>query len=158
MLIAEDLLLLLTDDETGKLAASPGEADVALGGALLVELVLMQRVDLAGSSEQVQKGHLIVRDATATTDPLLDEALATVGQNHGRKPQNVVTALGKGVRVRLYDRLAGRGLLRAQGGKILGVFPATAGRLWTAPMRTPSARTCWLPCGTPWRQTPGPAP
>ena len=123
MLIAEDLLLLLTDDETGKLAASPGEADVALGGALLVELVLMQRVDLAGSSEQVQKGHLIVRDATATADPLLDEALATVRQNQGRKPQNVVTALGKRVRVRLYDRLASRGLLRAQGGKILGVFP-----------------------------------
>jgi hypothetical protein len=123
MLIAEDLLLLLTNDETGKLAASPGEVDVALGGALLVELTLMQRVDLAGSSEQVQKGHLIVRDATATPDPLLDEALATVGQNRGKKPQNVVTALGKRVRVRLYDRLAGRGLLRAQSGKILGIFP-----------------------------------
>jgi hypothetical protein len=123
MLIAEDLLLLLTDDETGKLAASPGEVDVALGGALLVELVLMQRVDLAGSPQQAPEGRLIVRDATGTTDPLLDEALATVGQNQGRKPQNVVTALGKRVRVRLYDRLAGRGLLRAQGGKILGVFP-----------------------------------
>jgi hypothetical protein len=123
MLIAEDLLLLLTDDETGKLAASPGEVDVALGGALLVELVLMQRVDLAGSPQQAPEGRLIVRDATGTTDPLLDEALATVGQNQGRKPQNVVRALGKGVRVCLYDRLAGRGVLRAQGGKFLGVFP-----------------------------------
>ena len=36
MLIAEDLLLLLTDDETGKLAASTTLVDIALGGALLV--------------------------------------------------------------------------------------------------------------------------
>jgi hypothetical protein len=35
MLIAEDLLLLLTNDETGKLVASASEVDVALGGALL---------------------------------------------------------------------------------------------------------------------------
>lgn len=79
MLIAEDLLLLLTNDETGKLVASASEVDVALGGALLVELTLMQRLDLAGPSEQVRKGHLVVRDASATSDPLLDEALAMVG-------------------------------------------------------------------------------
>ena len=129
MLIAEDLLLLLTDDETGKLAASASEVDVALGGALLVELTLMQRVDLAGPSEQVRTGRLVVRDATATSDPLLDEALATVGQKQGKKPQNVVTALGKHARVRLYDRLVGRGLLRAESGKILGIFP---GHNWPA--------------------------
>lgn len=123
MLIAEDLLLLLTDDETGKLVASASEVDVALGGALLVELTLMQRLDLAGPSEQVRKGHLVVRDASATSDPLLDEALAMAGGKQGKKPQNVVTALGKRVRVRLYDRLAGRGLLRAESGKVLGIFP-----------------------------------
>ncbi len=123
MLIAEDLLLLLTNDETGKLAVSPGAVDVALGGALLAELTLMRRVDLAGPSEQVRTGRLIVRDATATSDPLLDEALATVGEKQGKKPQNVVTALGKGVRIRLYDRLAGRGLLQAESGKAIGIFP-----------------------------------
>jgi hypothetical protein len=123
MLIAEDLLLLLTNDETGKLAASASEVDVALGGALLVELTLLQRVDLAGPSEQVGTGRLVVRDATATSDPLLDEALATVGEKQGKKPQNVVTALGKRARVRVYDRLAGRGLVRAESGKVLGIFP-----------------------------------
>jgi len=123
MLIAEDLLLLLTNDETGKLVASASEVDVALGGALLVELTLMQRLDLAGPSGQVRKGHLVVRDASATSDPLLDEALAMVGEKQGKKPQNVVTALGKRVRVRLYNRLASRGLLRAESGKVLGIFP-----------------------------------
>jgi hypothetical protein len=129
MLIAEDLLLLLTNDETGRLAASHSEVDVALGGALLVELALMQRVDLAGPSEQVRRGRLVVRDASATSDPLLDEALATVGEKEGKKPQDVVTALGKHVRVRLYDRLVGRGLVRAESGKVLSIFP---GHNWPA--------------------------
>ena len=123
MLIAEDLLLLLTNDETGKLAASASQVDVALGGALLVELALMQRVDVAGPSEDVRAGRLVLRDASATSDPLLDEALATVSEKQGKKPQNVVTALGKHVRVRLYDRLVDRGLLRMESGKIFGIFP-----------------------------------
>ena len=80
-------------------------------------------MDLAGASEQVRKGRLVVRDATATSDPLLDEALSTVGAKQGKKPQNVVTALGKGVRVRLYDRLTGRGILRAESAKVLGIVP-----------------------------------
>ena len=123
MLIAEDLLLLLTNDETGRLVSGSAEVDVALGGALLVELTLMQRVDLAGPSEQYRKGRLVVRDASATSDPLLDEALAMISGKQGKKPQNVVPALGKGIRGRLYERLAGRGLLRAESGKILGLFP-----------------------------------
>jgi Golgi phosphoprotein 3 (GPP34) len=127
VLIAEDLLLLLTNDETGRLVANSSEVDVALGGALLVEL--MQRVDLAGPSEQARKGRLVVRDASATSDPLLDEALTTVGAKQGKRPQDVVTALGKRVRVRLYDRLVDRGLARAESGKILGIFP---GHNWPA--------------------------
>lgn len=124
MLIAEDLLLLVTDDETGKLAADPSEVDVALGGALLVELTLMRRVDLAGAGEQVREGRLVVRDTSPASDPLLDEALVKIGEKQGKKPQSVVTALGKDVRARLYDRLVERGLLRAESGKILGIFPS----------------------------------
>jgi hypothetical protein len=55
MLLAEDLLLLLTDDDTGKLAASRSEVDLALGGALLVELALMDRVDVAGAGDRVRE-------------------------------------------------------------------------------------------------------
>jgi hypothetical protein len=54
MLIAEDLLLLLTADDTGKLAARGMNMKMALGGALLAELALMQRVDLAGPDERVK--------------------------------------------------------------------------------------------------------
>ena len=129
MLIAEDLLLLLTDDRTGKLAVSSNQVDVALGGAVLLELALAHRVDVAGESEAVRKGRLVVTDASPTSDALLDEALATLGTKQGKKPKDVVTALGKGLRDRLHARLADRGLLREASGKILGIFPT---RHWPA--------------------------
>ena len=123
MLIAEDLLLLLTDDRTGKLAVPSTHADVALGGAMLVELALAKRVDVAGPSEAAREGRLVVRDATPTGDELLDEALARLGEKKGPKPKDAVSRLGKGLRDRLHARLVGRGLLREENGRILGIFP-----------------------------------
>jgi hypothetical protein len=123
MLLAEDLLLLLTDDDTGKLAADSTEVDVALGGALLVELTLTHRVDVAGPDERVREGRLVVRDPNPTGDGLLDQALAIVGQKEGKKAQGVVERLGKRARVRLYARLAQGGVLRAEEGRVLGIFP-----------------------------------
>jgi Golgi phosphoprotein 3 (GPP34) len=123
MLLAEDLLLLLTDDDTGKLATDSTEVDVALGGALLVELTLTHRVDVAGPDERVREGRLVVRDPNPTGDGLLDQALAIVGQKEGKKAQSVVERLGKRVRVRLYERLAEGGVLRAEEGRVLGIFP-----------------------------------
>jgi hypothetical protein len=123
MLIAEDLLLLLTADDTGKLAADSTNTNMALGGALLAELALTQRVDIAGPDERVREGRLIVRDASPTGDSVLDDALATVGHKEGKKPQSVVAAVGKRTRVRLYERLAEAGLLRPEEGRILGIFP-----------------------------------
>ncbi len=123
MLLAEDLLLLLTDDETGKLAASSAEVDVALGGALLVELALTDRVDVAGADERKREGRLVVRNPSPTGDGLLDEALTLVVQREGKKPQSVVTRLGKRARVRLYERLVESGVLREEADRILGIFP-----------------------------------
>lgn len=124
MLIAEDLLLLLTAEDSGKLAASSTHADVALGGALLVELALMERVDIAAPEERVREGRLVVKDAGPTGDSVLDEALAALAQKEGKKPQSVVAALGKGKRVLLYERLAAGGLLRPEDRRILGIFPS----------------------------------
>lgn len=123
MLIAEDLLLLLTADDTGKLAADGTHTNMALGGALLAELALTHRVDIAGPDERVREGRLIVRDAGPTGDGVLDAALATVADHEGKKPQSVVTTLGKGTRMRLYERLSEAGLLRAEERRILGVIP-----------------------------------
>ena len=122
MLLAEDLLLLLTDDETGKLVVSGSEADVALGGAQLIELTLAGRVDLTGEGEG-RKGRLVVRDTTPLADPLLGEALDLVASKEGKKPDAVVGPLGRKLRDRLYARLAEQGVLRSERGKVLGIFP-----------------------------------
>jgi hypothetical protein len=123
MLIAEDLLLLLTADDTGKLTADRANTNMALGGAFLADLADMKRVDIAGPDERVRAGRLILRDACPTGDSALDDALATVGRKEGKHPQNVVAALGKRTWVRLYERLAEAGLLRSEQGRILGIFP-----------------------------------
>lgn len=123
MLLAEDLLLLLTDDDTGRLAASGTAVDVALGGALLVELALADRVDVAGADERVREGRLVVRDPSPTGDVLLDEALAVVERREGKRPQGVVARLGRRVRARLYERLVQGGALRADDDRVLGILP-----------------------------------
>lgn len=129
MLIAEDLLLLLTDDDSGKLTGTASEVDVALGGAMLIELTLMGRVDVAGPSDSVRKGRLVVRDPSPTDDLLLDELLTKLDKKQGKRPRDVVAPLGKKLRRRLYERLVDRGLLRVESGKILGLFPT---RRWPA--------------------------
>lgn len=126
MLIAEDLLLLLTDDDSGRLVKSAVEVDPALGGALLVELTLAGVVDLTDDGGMFQRGRLVVaEDGARVTDPELVAALGTVRGRQGRKPESVVPKLGKGVRKRLYARLTERGILRSDEGRILGIFPTS---------------------------------
>lgn len=128
MLLAEDLLLLLTDDDSGRLVVSGEQVDVALGGARLIELTLLGRVDVTGEGEG-RKGRLVVRDRARLEDPVLDDALGICVAHEGKKPQSVVGPLGKRLRAHLYDRLVDQGVLRAEQGKVLGIFPT---RSWPA--------------------------
>jgi hypothetical protein len=119
MLLAEDLLLLLTDDASGKLLAPANHLDVALGGAHLVELTLAGRVDVDA------RKRLAVLDDSPTGEPLLDKALATARRREGRRPSAVLGELGKGLRPLLHDRLESAGILRREHGRLLGLFPTT---------------------------------
>ena len=56
MLLAEDLLLLVTDDTSGRLSAPAAQVDAGLGGANLVELTLLTKVDLSGRGGPGQAG------------------------------------------------------------------------------------------------------
>jgi hypothetical protein len=128
MLIAEDLLLLLTDDETGKhLVGNPG-LDLALAGANLLELAERGKVDVAGEGEPVRPGRIVVRDASPTGDAVLDEALRRAADLQGKKPTAVLQSLGKDLRKTLLSGLADLGVLRAEEGKVLGIFPTTRWR------------------------------
>jgi hypothetical protein len=123
MLIAEDLLLLLTDDRTGKLIAPSNQVDIALGGALLVELALTQRVDVADERSSIGTGRLLVTNPGPTSDSVLDAAQTLLQDKQGKKPKDIVPALAKGLRARLHTRLAAQGILHKENGKILGLFP-----------------------------------
>jgi hypothetical protein len=123
MLMAEDLLLLVTDDASGRLSAPAAQVDAGLGGANLVELTLRNKVDLSGEGDQGKPGRIIVRDPSAAGDAVLDAALEIVIAHQGKKPSTVIRPLSKNLRQTLYQRLADSGVVRAGQGKILGIIP-----------------------------------
>ncbi len=123
VLLAEDLLMLVTDDASGRLSAPAAQVDAALGGANLLELTLMNKVDLSGQWDRGKPGRIIVRDLSPAGDEVLDAALGIVSAHQGKKPSAVIRPLGKNLRRTLYERLALSGVIRAGQGRILGVFP-----------------------------------
>ena len=121
-LIAEDLLLLLLDDESGTLAASD-KVRPLLGGALLLELALAERVVVAERTSRWSSAK-VTAVGRPLGEPVLDEALARVAEKP-RTAQDLVNRLGKGTRERLLDRLVDRGLVERRDDKVLGLFPHT---------------------------------
>ena len=121
--MAEDLLLLVTDDASGRLSAPAAQVDAGLGGANLVELTLRNMVDLSGEGDQGKPGRIIVRDPSPAGDTILDAALEIIIAHQGKKPSTVIRPLSKNLRQSLYQRLADGGVVRAEQGRILGVFP-----------------------------------
>ena len=129
MLLAEDLLLLVTEDASGRLSAPAEQVDAGLGGANLVELTLLNKVDLSGEQDPGRRGRIIVRDPSPAGDAVLDAALEILIARQGRRPSAVIGPLSKNLRRTLYQRLADRGVVRAEQSRILGVFPV---RRWPA--------------------------
>ena len=129
MLLAEDLLLLATDDASGRLSVPRDQLDPGLGGANLFELTLMGKAGLSGEASAGKPGRLIVCDSSPAGDEVLDAALRIVLARAGQKPSTVIRPLGKNLRRTLYERLAASGAIRAERGRVLGVFPV---RRWPA--------------------------
>jgi hypothetical protein len=123
MLIAEDLLILLTDDDSGRLTAPGEQVDVGLAGANLLDLTLMNKVDLSREGDQGKPGRIVVRDGSPTGDAVLDAALEVLRAHQGRKPAAVLSPLAKHVRRTVYARLVEDGLVREAAGHVMGVFP-----------------------------------
>lgn len=123
MLIAEDVTLLLLDDDSGHLA---GEATLyyTLGGCLLSELALRERIRITEPASAWRSAMVEVVDGDELDDPLLAEALEQVAV----KPRSVTTAvtiLGQHTRGQVLERLAAKGLVRENKGRFLGIFPST---------------------------------
>jgi hypothetical protein len=118
MNLPEELVLLAYSDD-GTPQTDSTHLDNGLGGALLLELALAERVDM-------QNKNVVVRDPSPTGDPLVDDALARIAaEGRDRRPGHWVKKLAKGTRERVLDGLVARDVLHREPGKVLLVFPRT---------------------------------
>jgi hypothetical protein len=118
VLIAEDLLLLLADE-----AGTVGERSrlsIGLSGALVLELTLSGRVDLA---VEPPPERLVVVDTSPAGDEVLDEALAVIAATERQRPSEALRLLGERLQDRLLARLVERGLLRQADSAVLAMLP-----------------------------------
>lgn len=125
-MLAEDLLMLLHHPETGRLLVSSDKADVALGGALLVELTERQRIELTEPHRVTKNRTVAVIDPTSTGDDILDEALQRIPARRSTRAQVVVSKITKGARSRLLERLTEQGTLKPKQARLVGIIPAGA--------------------------------
>ncbi|MFS0702964.1 GPP34 family phosphoprotein [Cellulomonas sp. 179-A 9B4 NHS] len=126
MIVAEDVLLLLTDDVTGKAVLDGTRRDIAVAGAVIAELATEGRLAAQRSPGLFGRTTLEVVDPTPLGEEVLDEALRRAAARGAASPTAVLDHIRKGLRERLYERLVARGLLRADHGRVLGIFPTTS--------------------------------
>ncbi|WP_447925211.1 GOLPH3/VPS74 family protein [Georgenia muralis] len=126
MLLAEDLVLLLTDDKTGRLIVDQLRRDLVLSGAVVHQLTELGRLRVTGRDEELRPGRLVVADGSPTGDDLLDATLERLAGRKPEKPKNALGGIGKGLYQRLLEHLAARGILRLEVDRVLGLFPRTA--------------------------------
>ncbi|GAB3655422.1 GOLPH3/VPS74 family protein [Glycomyces tarimensis] len=112
--LVDELILLSYDDASGRNRAQ--HLELGLGGAIVLELTLAERIDVVDKKVQVV-------DATPTGDRLLDEVLRRIADDKPRKPAAVVQRAGKGLTQTVLDDLVSRGVLEFKRDKLLGVFP-----------------------------------
>jgi hypothetical protein len=103
--LAEELLLLAYDDETGKASGSRIGLDLGMAAAVLVELALAGRIAMDGPT-------IVARDATPIGEPIADAVLAKLV---GEPPQPAaawVQRLRHRLRDRVLEDLCARGVMR----------------------------------------------
>jgi hypothetical protein len=139
MLVAHDLLLLLLDDTSGKMPAFLTEPDKALAGAVLVELAAGGFVDAEHPPGKPKQARIV---ASSVQPPgqqppgqqppgqvpqhlVLRGALDVVRAGHGRRADQLLGPIAKGLRVVLANELVQAGALRREQHKVLGLFPVT---------------------------------
>jgi hypothetical protein len=123
-LLAEDLLLLLLDDERGTTTALWVDVRVPLAGALLAELALREDVIVEQATSIWRAALVRPTPGAAAEDPVLARALEIVAAKP-RSAQALLPRLGEGLRDELAARLAAAGILERHDDRVLGIFPRT---------------------------------
>ncbi|WP_376089189.1 GPP34 family phosphoprotein [Roseomonas sp. CCTCC AB2023176] len=111
----EEILLLTLDDEGRPVGVPAPALDLAVAGAVLMELALHGRVDS-------DPDRLYLASRTPTGDPLLDDVLARIASDRDRDSRWWMERLSKDAaafRSAFLDRLVVRGVLRRVQGRVL---------------------------------------
>jgi hypothetical protein len=122
-LLAEDLLLLLLDDEKGTTPGLWVDVKVPLGAAVLAELGAAGAVEVEAPASRWR-----TPTVRPTGVPVDDDVLAAGLRIVAERPRRAVDLAGRigdGLKDRLAERLAAAGLLERQDEKVLGLFPRT---------------------------------
>lgn len=120
----EELMLLTLKDREGTIMGGTMYSH-AMGGAILAELLLRERVRLEAHKK---KQRVVIRDAGETGDPLLDEWLEEIAQREKpRTAQEWVQRMSetRKLKHRVATALCRKGILRTAEDKILGLFSRT---------------------------------
>lgn len=122
MTIASDLVLLTLDPATGRSLLGSTATGPVLGGAVLVDLVLAERVAVDGDPKWA-KAALV--SGTSVGSVPHDRALARISPGSHPRVRNLVPRLGKKVREDVLDALVAEQAVAARQEKVLGLFPVT---------------------------------
>ncbi|TDC31790.1 GPP34 family phosphoprotein [Micromonospora sp. 15K316] len=103
--LAEELLLLAYDDETGKATMPRISLDLGMAAAVLIELALAGRIAYAD-------GNLTAVDPTPTGEAVSDGVLARIAEDTPHSPSSWVQRLRHGLRDRILGDLCSQGVVR----------------------------------------------
>jgi hypothetical protein len=105
--LADELLLLAYDDETGRPTVSRIALDLGMAAAVLVDLVLRGRLAM-------DEGVVRVTDPAPTGDPIADDVLARITADTPHSAASWLQRLRHGLRDRVLGSLCERGVVRDQ--------------------------------------------
>src|SRR5690349_14662384 len=103
--LAEELLLLAYDDQTGKATGSRIGLDLGMSAAVLVDLALAGRIAYID-------GYLKVIDPTPIGDSIADAVLAKAAEDEPHTPAQWVQRLRHRLRTRVLEDLVARGVIQ----------------------------------------------
>ena len=118
----EEIMLLTLRDKEGTIASGTNY-QYAIGGAVLAELLLRNRVTV--DEEKKKKKFLRLVDSTPFGDPVIDECLQKVKTAKKRAQLQAWVSRFAGIKNakhRVAEKLCRRGILRAEEDKVLMIF------------------------------------
>lgn len=128
MLIAEEYALLAREEDSGKVKVSGPHLRMALCGALLIDLVLRERISVTPHDlPWRERDRIEVLLDSSTEDRILDLALAEAVKQAGHKPKDVILKwnngrIGKLLVEEVMSRLVASGVVGRERHTLMGVI------------------------------------